>query len=251
MGSSQHLLRTFAGCIEERAAALQGAYEKKLKFDALLRTRHGPNDSLLDVQALKHIIGEDQLFRKAERRDEQTLRHLLYKLVVGMDWMTKEIPRILRSLSSEPGLQAVAIELQRTLALTEQLLTLDKLFAQEAALLSEMKVTEYLATSEKELAIVQSIQSFAARIEACQKELGGLLLSLRNGAAKMTAGVPQQLFNLFFTFTLAAILLGGSLAPFRGKGMLEKPLEAACSSLAAVCHAAAPGELRGFFSETL
>lgn len=92
----------FTATMPKRREILNRIYRAKRKADARVvkQGKFGKDD----IKELKYIIGEDVLFRSAEKRHKQSLRHCLYKNIKSFDKMYKNRSRILKMIEADPKL---------------------------------------------------------------------------------------------------------------------------------------------------
>lgn len=89
MVSFETYLKAYVTVIPKRAKILQDRIKQKHNIDQELMLSQG----LLyrkQVEMLVSIIGEDILFRSAEKRKKQTIRHYLYKFIKSFDFFLRK-----------------------------------------------------------------------------------------------------------------------------------------------------------------
>lgn len=130
------------------------------------------------ISEWKYIVGEDTLFRSAEKKDKQSLRHYIYKTIKGLEALTN-FDKMTEASMQDPGFQENLKSDVRRLGVYETLLDLLEKRAQYVQALKNLD-----ASLIRQINNVQDYKAFVEEYEI-QKEIRNSMKSLPNNIAML------------------------------------------------------------------
>ena len=183
MASVERYLKAFIKVIPQRSRHFNGVQKLKEEIDQQFF-----GDSFINyktIQELKKLIGEDTLFRAAEKRDKQTLRHYLWKLSKSFQFFEKNNGKIKRKMESSkifknmPQLESVHLKCGvLTSEFRRYVEKLDDIYIKEIKALKSKEFKEYFESVKLEREYVKQINSKSSDVKNIQKTLGNLAKSI-------------------------------------------------------------------------
>jgi len=180
MVSVERYLRAFVKVMPQRAKILRFSMRKKRSLDSKLRSalKRGKSDKVqLFALEIISILGKDILFKSAERRNKQTLRHYLWKISKSFRFFIENRNYIGKNLQKEPKyatqfLTILKESIEDSQNLFKSTKYLDGVYAQEVESLENKNFDLYYELAQKEQKFIESIVRYGASVKQRQ---GGAL----------------------------------------------------------------------------
>jgi len=132
-------MKTFAKVMPRRTTLLHKALLRKYAIDKLIAKRgYGTRKQLIE---LLDMMGEDTLFRPAEKRNRQTVRHYLWKLQKGLQFISSRRGKLIGQI--EKNVQQKRVK--KTLEFFEEATAYAKISLQQLVSLDHIIQKEVLA----------------------------------------------------------------------------------------------------------
>jgi hypothetical protein len=216
MVSFELYLRTFVRVMPKRMRVLHRALRIKRRLDGKLGKRNKP----AVVSHLQRIIGEDALFNSAEKRNKQTIRHMLWKIEKSIGFFCSQesgnFMLYLERESVKDGAQKDPLfsfarsmywELQRALSQSgffSLLGELSKNYSMQAQALAKNELGNYFSLLKAEEELINNIGSFSQIIEGQKPKLDSMLRELNRRDIPMRLESLIMSANSTMLYTLAA-----------------------------------------------
>lgn len=180
MVSSQYYIKRFFSAMPQRFKLIKELRETKSKVDSKILVGKGLSSG--DINTLINIIGKDAIFRRAEKRNKPTLRHVSWKLLKSIKAFY-ELKEDINPSKIQKEFRAKIMYLveflQERLPYLEKFLDgLDKVYAKEANTLGKILEGKLAIDSYKEL--LQEEQQIMIQAEPYFSNLKERTLTLSN-----------------------------------------------------------------------
>jgi len=253
MSNYQHYMKVYVNTISKRLVTLKHLYSIKSKIDSRLLSGQVEEG---DIKKLIYILGKDSLFRSAESRDKQSLRHYTFKVLKSIKNLVHFSSKIKDDLDSKMMDSRMAWDhfsekefrnhlkdfevlediSKKNLSFMKQL---DKVFKEEVHVLLDMEknnsldIKNYLDLLSKECGIIVELNKFSSNMSSKVKNVSNFLKTF-------SSRINTLEFKVFAAGTLTALSLCliSSFIPgdifvfeFRDKSVMDIATERMVSSV--------------------
>lgn len=202
----ERYLKAFAKVMPQRAKIMGKLLEKKFKIDK------NPEVIIRERERLMHIIGENTLFRKAEKAHKQSIRHYLWKYYKSIDFLArkrsiieKTVDKIELDVKEIDEIKAFLHYLiERFPEAAEKMKQLDKVYIEQVDALKKADYDKYTKNIEEErkqiLSILLHFKEVGDKLPVVNKFLRDVRGNLFRGKIVPAVG------SLLFLFTIISFL---------------------------------------------
>lgn len=205
MVSVERYIKAYVKVMPRRGKIIRSLIRSKRSFDSKLKKR--PQDKKRIIFNLKKIIGEDILFKSAEKRNKQTLRHYLWKFNKGFTFFLNKSNILSKKLETEPKYATQLLYLLKdTKSIAENFnkiaKDLDVLYAKEILALNKNDIESYSKLVGAEKALINQILSYGKAVKQRQGSVIKFLKYYLKGLNKAAEGgrVVMVVALLFIAF---------------------------------------------------
>lgn len=195
---AQYLL-AFSRVIKDRGQTYRKILGGKKRIDVRILSQQYFSEN--DIKALLFVIGEDHLFRPAEKQHKQSLRHHLYKILKSLKFFLKRenvILSISRKIEGAYSFVADSCDLIRDY--TEEIEHLLSIYQNQAEVVKGKNIKEYLSLCKLEEKKLKELFSFSGNTFQLNTNIKTFLKYLKQNKGSKDMGEFFAIILVFVGF---------------------------------------------------
>jgi len=226
MTSLERHLRAFVRVMPRRAKIIANLIKKKRIIDAKILKNNNATPS--DIEEWKSIVGKDTLFRSAEKRDRQSIRHYLWKIQKSLKYFNTSQDKFKKMIAEGASVGKYAKVYSNLLNLfnttkieTDLLARIDNSLIEQVKALEQTEQGDYrLETFRDQIRLQESISqgfsSTANEILSNSRSAINLVRRLPKSISNDIAMKPVIIAWVILAMTSMAAILGIMIIMFIG-----------------------------------